>query len=207
MLPRDVVHVSIREVWADVSRWTARLGREERATFEALTVEKRARDWLAGRVAAKRAVQRALGLPFSAITIATVAKGGPDGGRPYAMVGTARHPTGWLSITHTGDLAAACFADAPVGLDVEQVEARGPELEALAFTAAEREVFAPLVDPERSISITRAWCLKEARAKQLGCGLRAPFATLSIPPSGVIAESGLFEHAGAPMAWARVLAA
>ena len=83
-LPTDIIAVSIDEVWRARDRLVGALSPRERRELEGFRVTKRKRDWLAGRIAAKRAAQRQTGAPFSRISVNTV-RDGPDRGRPYLL--------------------------------------------------------------------------------------------------------------------------
>ncbi len=189
------IAVSIADVWAERRRWLGALDRTEREQLDAMTVPKRQRDWLAGRVAAKRAVQRRTGAPLWAIGIRAIADGA-ESGRPFAILGGKRFEH--LSITHAGDVAVAVSAGQPAGIDVEVIEPR-PELETLAFTETERADFDRLDGDNRDEAMTLMWCAKEAVAKHRGVGLRASFRELSVPP-GMHVQQRTFEHGGCRMA-------
>lgn len=131
----------------------------EAAAWAAFPSEKRRRDWLAGRVAAKRALARATRRPASECAVE------PDpSGRPRPASGTAS-----LSIAHCelGGAAAASTAGL-VGVDWEPV--RPLERRAVELFASEAELRGLGADfqPEDAI---RLWTLKEAALKLVGLGL------------------------------------
>lgn len=190
-----LVMVSIAEVWSQRDRVLAALDAEERRTFDRLHVTKRRRDWLAGRIAAKRAVQRRCGAPLSVIGIRAL-EHGRCAGRPFAVVDGRE--IGGLSIAHAGDLAVALTGDTAVGVDIETIEPR-PQLEGLAFTDAERARWQHLGGAARDEAITVRWCEKEAFAKHAGVGLRASFRALDVP-ADVPVQSRIFEHGDCRMA-------
>ncbi len=182
------VFIAIEEVITRQHDFLALLTEREHATFAALRVGKRKSDWLAGRVAAKMAVQSVTGAPLSTIEIKTV-EDGAQSGRPF-VDGL------FLSITHSGDIAAATASTRPVGLDVEVVEHR-PELLGIAFSPDELPV-----NPSCE-QVTLAWCQKEAFAKLLGIGFRAAFTELRLP-EGLDATLGTFSHNEVSYAWTRL---
>ena len=203
-LPTDVVRVEIDRVWSHAdellgTRFTTR----ERDAFERLRVDKRRRDWLAGRLAAKRAVQLRLGLPQRRIEILRTPEG-PQRGRPVARIDGERAIAGSISISHSGGLAVACHATTDVGIDIEVCEPRDESFISTAFTADEARALLDLGEAERPDAVTLAWCRKEALAKSLGRGFGVALHTLRTDrtPRHWI-EAGLFDHGG-PMAWARV---
>lgn len=82
-----------------------------------------------------------------------------SGGAPY------------ISLAHSGNVAAAAVSDAPVGIDVEEVSERPvARLAGKCLCADELNRFAASDDPERCFY--RHWTAKEACAKLLGTGLR-----------------------------------
>jgi phosphopantetheinyl transferase len=189
----DVAIVSVLEVWSHRATLLSSLTQDEREVFDRLSVDKRRKDWLAGRVAAKRAVQRKTGLPFDRIEIRVA-----EGGRPLVYLDGESSP--WhVSITHSGDLAAAVADEAPLGLDVESIEPREAGFETLVLTPEDRARLNG--DGDRDARLTLIWCEKEAYAKLVGEGLRIPFSKLSVPEE-VWIESGRFEHAAVDFAWA-----
>lgn len=134
-------------------RW---LSPAERAALAAFPSEKRRRDWLAGRVAAKRALSRLWDRPALQCAVAPDASGRP---RPEGLAGD-------LSITHC-DLGAAAAASktARVGVDWEVVAERPARVVELFAREDERGLVAD------AASQTRLWALKEAALKLLGVGL------------------------------------
>jgi phosphopantetheinyl transferase len=81
-----------------------------------------------------------------------------------------------LSISHGAQLAIAiagrCAGDQRLGVDVQPIESRPPEFEAVAFTPQERSLLDRTGASSRLEWLTRFWCAKEAIGKALGCGLR-----------------------------------
>ena len=197
---RDAIILSIEEVDGRAGALRANLTASELETLDRLLIDKRRRDWLAGRVAAKMAGQRVTGLPLSAHEVRTITEG-PERGRPYLTVGATSM---YLSITHAGDAAAAIVSDKPVGLDIEVVQPR-PEIETLAFSARERRAWIGLTGLERSAAVTRAWCEKEAISKWRGVGFRDAFSALTSTHTTQI-RRGTFVHRGVLMAWAHASA-
>ena len=117
-LPSDIIIVSIDDVWRRRDRLLDALTRGEDQDFGSLRYEKRRRDWLAGRVAAKRALQRHCGLSFRQIEV-RAEENGPTSGRPAAWING--RAAGCLSISHSGDLAMATWSPHAVGIDAEML--------------------------------------------------------------------------------------
>jgi len=132
------------------------LSEREAAQYSVFRLEKRRREWLAGRLAAKELLTGALGRPPAELEIAPDRLGRPSCGGEL------------VSITHSGGWAAAAFKPGSsfLGLDLEVVEERHP--------AWYRDYFHPTELPSHDPSeATRLWTIKEALLKALGLGLMA----------------------------------
>ena len=126
------------------------LGPRERAALASLSSTRRRRDWLVGRLAAKRAAAAHTGVPTERIEVLAAADGAPE-----AWLGEELLPVS-LSLSHRygRGLAVAGPADTRVGCDIERVE---PRSQALA-----RRLGVADADDER---VTLAWAAREATAK------------------------------------------
>jgi len=141
--------------------------------WERYTLAKRRKEWLAGRICAKVALQRLLGgraAPHRAVL--REASGKP-----------ALHPSHQglrpvhLSISHHRARAVAAVHSAPVGIDIE------------CHQALQRSPLHPLIHPQEQAltadqlgcsweaARTVLWCLKEARFKCHGHGSFVPMAS------------------------------
>ena len=143
----------------------------EEGLARALPHAKRRVDFVAGRVAAKRAFEAA-GCVLPSM--------GKDEGRPLWVDddGTPRTDAGTLSISHGEKWAvAACAPSGVVGIDVETIEPRAASFLEEVFAPGELERVARAIGREATdaIVVTSAWCLKEALLKIAGTGLRVPF--------------------------------
>ena len=131
LVARDPVRVHLVTP-AIVERTVARRGvagllsEWERQTYAALPVERRRRDWLAGRVAAKRAVRGTCGAlgesapPYAAIEI----RNDHDGAPGFAVQGRADLSDHYnISIAHSDGAAVAAIAETAasgsIGVDME----------------------------------------------------------------------------------------
>jgi phosphopantetheine--protein transferase-like protein len=162
------------KVWAHLI-----LNRRERQAFYNLGgPEQRQAEWLLGRFAAKDALRgwlrkhHGLSIPPADIDIVH-----DDNGRPQPR-GTWVQEIGYtpaLSISHSGQLAIAiagrCTENQHLGVDVQQIEARSPDFEEVAFTPHERRLLDSLGNTARQEWLTKFWCAKEAVGKALGRGL------------------------------------
>jgi 4'-phosphopantetheinyl transferase len=143
----------------------------ERATFDAFALQRRRRDWLAGRLAAKRAVRavaRATGgaaPPWSTISVLN-----EPNGAPYIVVdGRPELAATWnISIAHDDGFAAcaiACTAPAGyVGVDIERERPLAPEMLRYVLTVGERERLHGAALSEAPAPLT-IWTVKEAVMK------------------------------------------
>jgi 4'-phosphopantetheinyl transferase len=121
---------------------------------------KRQAERIAGRVAAKRAIQVLTGAAFADITIANL-----ESGEPVATI--AGQPGPAVSISHSGELAVAVARrEGRVGVDLEQVAERHPAFAQDWFTAGERALIG-----EDPAALTAGWTVKEAVLKALGTGM------------------------------------
>jgi phosphopantetheinyl transferase/acyl carrier protein len=140
-------------------------------------VEKRRREWLLGRCAAKEAVRSLVGLPPEEIEIVPDPYGRPEVREPAESrlrAGLPALPS--ISIAHSqGNAVALAVLDpeARVGIDLESVAHRRENFETIAFSLDERSLLAALPGDLREEWALRLWCAKEAVGKALGRGLSA----------------------------------
>lgn len=136
------------------------LTRHELGELAARGTDRRVRDRVAGRVAAKRALALLTGADPLDIRIATAASG-----EPIATVPS--HPTARVSLSHRSGRAVAVAVDAGyVGIDIERVEERPESFSQMWFDADEQRLTAG--NPEL---LTVAWAVKEAILKLVGTGM------------------------------------
>lgn len=171
--------------WAEVGPWRdVPLSPLEREGLERCRTDKRRGEFVAGRLAARRA----LATLRPGVTAQVTARGeGPDAGRPLLV------PEGGvaLSLSHAGGLAVAAVAPGgALGVDLErQVEASPAFLEE-AFAPGEHEGYLAL-DLGGLDATTAAWTLKEAVLKVWGVGLRAPLQQVALRPRVLPGREGL----------------
>lgn len=143
------------------------LSPDELAQWAGMTLEKRRTEWLGGRLAAKWAAAGLLGktaLEWRSLIIRT-----ETGGRPFvAAEPDAAAP--FISISHSGPLAAALAANIPCGLDIQQTDAKihtvkkrfaAPEEEAILNASLPPGAFR---ETER---LTMLWAAKESVRKMV----------------------------------------
>ncbi|HBB65981.1 MAG: hypothetical protein A2X28_03220 [Elusimicrobia bacterium GWA2_56_46] len=155
---------------------------EKLASFK---IEKRRRDWLGGRYAAKTLLKESLNqeTPLTAMEISYDSFGRPvwTGGG-----GTQR----LLSITHSGPFcAAACGPEGTkfLGIDLEKAEPRAEAWYKDYFHKSELSVSAPhpsSLIPHPYTLATRLWTQKESLLKALGLGLKADLLDIDLTEGG-----------------------
>lgn len=170
----------------------------EREAAGRLKTPKRLREWIAGRLAAKRLLGWRLqqaGLYLRPQDIAILNR--PDG-MPYAQLPDGSIiGDGTLSLSHSAGwgVAAACEPWALVGVDLETI---APRPVSFLETMAHDCEWAPwmLSDPTEQ---TRLWTLKEAVAKLLGTGFSVGFWDIRLVLTGE--DRRLELHGAAQTRW------
>ena len=174
------------------------LSAEEQQRFSRPVVHKRKLEWLAGRIAAKRALADYAGImdwPQAARHFSVLNDGA---GAPFI----GEYPELTLSLSHSHDYAVAVIAHGAIGIDIEKVEPRPMALAHYFCCAQERDFIEQEGDPQkgdpqeggpqegdhwkggpldrRDVDLTLLWCRKEAVAKYLRLGGRLAFAQLNV---------------------------
>lgn len=163
------VAVAIVPVESERDEANALLG-EERDLHAAYRSPRRRAEFLAGRIAARRAVALALGEERgAALEIGKDATGAPS---------VRGHPALHVSISHSSALAVAIAAPFAVGVDVERTEPRPETFARFFFTEAEHERLAAVPAPQREELLHVLWTRKEAASKVGRWGGRLPFGSL-----------------------------
>ncbi|MEI7482252.1 MAG: 4'-phosphopantetheinyl transferase superfamily protein [Elusimicrobiota bacterium] len=196
------------------------LSKSELEKFASFKIEKRRRDWLGGRYAAKTLLKEALYLqiPLSDIEIAYDLSG-----RPVWVYGKVQR---LLSITHSGPFcAAACGAAGTVflGIDLEKAEPRAnawyqdyfhKEELSKQVTGSRSQVTGNEIQPaagqfpvpwhlspDTCHLATCLWTQKEALLKALGLGLKADLLDVNLAedaPKFSKAAMKRYEELGSP---------
>jgi 4'-phosphopantetheinyl transferase len=155
------------------------LSPREAEIHEAFRFERRRRDWLAGRLAAKQVL---LGYLDEAGLEPTGVEVLPETSRlplAYRVLddGSGRRLPVSVSISHRGGAAAAAVLPeeaGTVGVDLEVMEPRSEALAEDNFTPGERDIMRSLPSGAARWGIGIIWCLKEAALKAVGLGLSVP---------------------------------
>ncbi len=137
----------------DVVDFASFFADQELATVSAFKLESRRREWLLSRMVAKRlAMQLDLANDPRRISIE----------RPFVIIDGVT--SGWrVSLSHSASYAAAAFARAPVGIDVQQTRTLDERAAHLFLSPEETGEMESCTVPER---ILHFWCAKEAAFKQ-----------------------------------------
>lgn len=163
--------------WAEVGPLDSpRLTPGEREGLARCRTDKRRGEFVAGRLAAHRAL--ALLAPGVPAEVGARAEG-VDAGRPFFLPerGLA------LSLSHASGVAVAAVAPGgPLGVDLERRVEAGPAFLEEAFAPGEWEAYPGVCGPGLD-AVTAAWTLKEAVLKVWGVGLRAPLQRVAVKPS------------------------
>jgi len=162
----------------EVPAGTQWLSPREQAALAGIRFTKRHVEFLTRRFTAKRALATLLRREFSPAALAAIEIGNHPGGAPYVALDGRPAPievsisdrAGW-AVCLVGPQGAA---PAPIGIDLEIVEARSDAFVDDFFTAAEREFVRALPAGEaRYEAANLVWSAKEAALKVLKVGLRA----------------------------------
>jgi phosphopantetheinyl transferase len=134
------------------------LGAEEIALWRGFALQRKRRQWLAGRVVAKAALQASRSprppLPFNTVPVLPLrGRSGP----------VASPLGGYLSISHSHVIAAAAHAPDPIGVDIERLRAFSP-FARRHFLSAEESRLLNATDPSDP-ALTLLWSAKEAAIK------------------------------------------
>jgi malonyl CoA-acyl carrier protein transacylase len=155
--------------------WFTEAERKEHAAFK---VAKRADDWRAGRLAAKKAaVETHPGLGPLDVEV----RADPETGRPRLHL-EGQESALWLSITHREGLAIAALSPGPVGIDLETVQDRERSFLEEAFNVHELKGLLDAADPRTDAACL--WAAKEAALKRAGVGLKADLRAHTVTPDG-----------------------
>lgn len=155
----------------------------ERERLEGFRFDKRRRDWLLGRWAAKVALLGISGLARSDISrfeIDSAPNGAPVprlDGRPYRV---------GLSLSHSHDRAFSAVSKEAValGCDIEWVEPRSDVFVETYFTESERTDVDAADPSDRDALITKIWSAKESTLKALQTGLQADTRSVEVVDNG-----------------------
>jgi len=139
---------------------------EEQSRWTGLRQQKRRTEWLGGRMAAKWAAAGLLG--ETAVDWQGLVIRNEEDGRPY--VATETHAAApFISISHSGHLAAALAANLPCGLDIQQPVAKIHTVKERFAAPAEEDILNASLPPAfaETDRLTLLWAAKEAVRKMV----------------------------------------
>ena len=136
--------------------------------YKHFAVEKRAKEWLAGRYAVKKLASEFFNLPFKKMQVKNA-----QNGTPILQADGGNHLT--ISISHRGDYAAAAISLTSdlIGVDVEKIESRPEGWTDQYFNKEE------IIASDNGY-LTELWAKKEAVLKLLSLGLTVPAKEIKI---------------------------
>lgn len=144
-----------------VARWMRWLSSEERACYASFGSEKRQREFLLGRAAARTVLADVLDRAPADVPLSMADDGAVD------VEGHDWH----LSIAHSQPHAVAVCARSAVGVDLERIQPRDPALRRFLFAPDERS--RPDALPyDANTALLLCWTLKEAVLKARRSGFR-----------------------------------
>lgn len=154
----------------------------ELSYFQKMKAESRRRDWLAGRLAAKRAIQQFLesygtGIPFTQIEIINDAFGAPAARLlpnhlpPFPGREEGNSPLRFgegltISISHSeGHGLAGLSEKSCIGVDLQKIRVVGPRLMECVLSERERDQLANHFAKSHNEGLIVFWAVKEAAVK------------------------------------------
>lgn len=182
--------IALQDLSADLSREgrsmdTAFLDSIEQTRLRAFPFAKRQREWLGGRIAAKRAAMDLWPANLSGQSAyhALRVENDPTGrpylvrqGQPNVSASSELHHRASLpeiSITHSGGVAAALAVDSyPCGIDVQRITAKAITIRERFALPAEQAILkaaASLRDTGEAEALTLLWSAKESLRKAIAC--------------------------------------
>lgn len=191
------------------------LAPSELERYTALRSAKRRQDWLLGRWATKRLIcrhfaQQGFDLPLDTITVLNDPDGAPRLG-PWGLALACPHIGQELahmhiSLSHSGGKAVCAMisnvgqagaASKPaqsdpfptLGVDIEQIEARGSAFAETYDTQLELDLLAAAPPEEYDALATAIWSAKEATLKLTRHGLRVDTRTVTCLPAPPVADT------------------
>ena len=154
----------LTKTYADdhVNTWRAWLSTEEIHCLQSFGSEKRRREFILGRAAARQLTGQCLDRAPAEVPLAVADDGAVD------VLGQDLH----LSIAHSGPHAVAALAPLPVGVDLEAVVERDRSLIRFLLHPDERDRVMHLFPYETAPTVVLLWALKESVLKARRSGFR-----------------------------------
>lgn len=161
VLPDDITVRLVRLDDEDLPPWQDLLADYECRRLESFKSVKRRRMFVQGRVAARLLLAERLGMEPASVPLRL-----SNGGAPF-VEGSDLH----ISIGHAGCYGLAAAGPVSVGVDIEAISRRNPQLYRYMLEEADYDLLETLpVDHDRRQILV--WALKESVLKSRGSGLR-----------------------------------
>ncbi len=160
-LPSDIAYRMAAFDPALVEARSAMLSEEERRQVQQFKSEQRRNQYILGRVAVRTLLAERLDLRPDEVPLSVLTGGGLEvAGHPYSV-----------SVAHTGPCAVAVVALRPVGIDLERITPRRPDLHRFLLHPDEQPLWeSAALDHTRTQVLF--WTLKEATLKARHSGFR-----------------------------------
>jgi phosphopantetheinyl transferase len=161
-----------------------RLDPRELALVSDRCTQKRLADFVAGRVAARKAVSQLLRDVGSVSDFLVLREGNGPTGRPRVEL-TGRGAAPYVSISHADGLAIAAASFARIGVDLATIADQDRSFVEETFSAHELDEWAAWLNSPRTsaMTVTSAFAAKEAALKWLGTGFGQPLRSIEIVPA------------------------
>lgn len=160
-LPRSVSLSAVTYDRDDASTWRNWLSEAERACIASFGAQKRRREFLAGRAAARQLLAEPLDTTPDQVPLRRADDDAVD----------VEAPDWHVSIAHSGPHALAACARHPLGADLEHVEPRDPGIARFLFAPEDRGLIDAL-PYDADAALVLCWTLKEAVLKARRTGFR-----------------------------------
>ncbi len=173
----------------DIRRY---LSPDEIQTLNGLTIEKRRREWLAGRIAVKQ-LYTTLNETGGGKSSYSVER--EPSGAPYLTRNGSRI-SGMISISHSHGLAAVCYAPdyMRIGIDIEEVTNRDGAFLSDYFTDQEKAWVLSGESGNPNLQLNLIWSAKESILKCLASGLGTDPLRVEIKRSSVGHQSNSWQQ-------------
>lgn len=160
-LPSDIFLHGVTYREGDASHWRTWISEDERGCIASFGSEKRQKQFLAGRAAARQLLAERLKSVPAEIPLCRA----PDDAVNVDV------PDWLVSIAHSGPHALAACAKCAVGVDLERIQPRDPGIVRFLFAPEDRRIVHQL-PYDRSTALILCWALKEAVLKARRSGFR-----------------------------------
>ena len=170
----------------------------EQEAFSRFSSGKRQREWLGGRFAARSAAAAVLGQCVNALPWSDLAVAADENGRPFLAAAKINTGLPDISISHSGNLAAAMAVSKGLcGLDLQKVGPRVVKVrERFCSTAEEHIVHSFFSAPheKQDVILTKLWAAKEALRKVANTASLPGFLELELTAITENRSPGTFSH-------------